>query len=183
MAERKWRNSAEIQRDFGVSISGTGSASAGTHYRIIRPGGRAVIFTIGYEKRDGEGLIALLQDASVEMLADIREKPFSRVPDFRAAALRGYCENARIQYTHWPRLGSTEPLRDALKSSGDFSRFERGFRKHMKKYGGEELERLAGKARSKPTALLCYERLHEDCHRSIVAEMLADLLDAGIVAI
>ena len=183
MAERKWRNSAEIQRDFGVGISGVASAPAGTHYRIIRPGEQTVIFTIGYEKRDGEGLIALLQGAGVEMLADIRGKPFSRVPDFREAALRGYCENARIQYSHWPKLGSTEQLRDALKSSGDFSRFERGFRKHMKTYGGEELERLAGKARSKPTALLCYERLHEDCHRSIVAEMLADLLDAGIVAI
>jgi uncharacterized protein (DUF488 family) len=53
----------------------------------------------------------------------------------------------------------------------------------MKTYGGEELERLAGVAKSKSTALLCYERLHEDCHRSIVADMLADLLDAGIVAI
>ena len=27
-----------------------------------------------------------------------------------------------------------------------------------------------------------YERLHEECHRRTVAELLADILDAGIVA-
>ncbi|NNM88825.1 MAG: DUF488 family protein, partial [Phycisphaerae bacterium] len=43
-------------------------------------------------------------------------------------------------------------------------------------------EELAAEAKKKSTALLCYERLHEECHRGIVAELLADMLDAGIVA-
>ena len=74
-------------------------------------------------------------------------------------------------------------MRDHLKDTGDFKRFESGVRRHILRQGKPAVAELAAAARQKPTALLCYERLHEECHRSTVAEMLADRLDAGIVAL
>ncbi len=182
LAKRRNRNAAAIERAFGIAVAEPSVISRGVHYRTIREGGPTTIFTIGYEKRDGEGLIFLLKDAGIELLADIREKPTSRVPDFRAAALRNYCENAGIEYRNWPELGSTEKLRENLKATGDFKHFESGFRKYVLQHGKIALEKLAVDAKKKTTALLCYERLHEECHRSTVAELLADILNAGIVA-
>ena len=46
------------------------------HLRTVREGNGGRIFTIGYERRDGNELVSLLRGAGVEMLADIREKPF-----------------------------------------------------------------------------------------------------------
>jgi uncharacterized protein (DUF488 family) len=181
-ARRRSVNGAAIERAFGVAVAASATTGQSTTYRTVRAGGRTTIFTIGYERRDGEELISLLRNAGVELLADIREKPFSRVPDFRAGALRGFCNNAGIEYRSWPELGSTGKLRENLKATGDFKRFESGFRSHLLMRGQQSLEELATEAKKKATVLLCYERRHEECHRSTVAELLADRLDAGIVA-
>jgi uncharacterized protein (DUF488 family) len=127
--------------------------------------------------------MAILRKAGVEVLVDIREKPISRVADFRANSLSRICDDAKIDYEGWPELGSTEAQRDRLKETGDFGRFENDFRRHVRKCCEGVLDRLATKAKSKPVALLCYERSHEECHRSVVAELLADRIDATIVAL
>ena len=127
--------------------------------------------------------MSLLRDAGVDVLADIREKPMSRVADFRAAALRGFCEQAGIAYEGWPELGSTEEQRDKLKATGDFKSFERQFRAYIVKHGSDALDRLAEEAKLSSIALLCYERQHEECHRSVVADLLADRLNATVIAI
>ena len=182
-AKRRSANAATIGQAFGLSVAEPAATGRASNYRTIRTGGPATIFTIGYEKRDGDGLISLLMDAGIELLADIREKPMSRLPDFRAAALRNLCANAGIEYRHWPELGSTEKLRNRLRETGDFKHFETGFRRLMAKHGQNALAELTAAAGQKSTALLCYERRHEECHRSTVAEMLADMLGAGIVAL
>lgn len=161
--------------------------TAGGAYRVIREagaGGAAIaIFTIGYEGRTGEDLIAALRDAGVRHLADIRQKPVSRKPDFRAPALRALCEVAGIEYGAWPELGSTEDQRDRLNETGDLERFHRVFRRHAERSLGAAIERLAGVARTKSVALLCYERAHDECHRSVIADLLAERFDGGVTAI
>lgn len=165
---------------FGVATAaGEGSGL----YRTVREGGLVTIFTIGYERRDGEGLIAALLDAGVEHLADIREKPLSRKPDFRAASLRARCEEAGIEYGAWPELGSTGQQRERLNDSGDLAAFHKSFRRHAEKHFDEPLNRLAKVAKKRAVALLCYERSHDECHRSVVAELLADRLKGGVTAI
>jgi len=157
---------------------------AGSTYRVIREGsGSLTIFTIGYERRDGEDLMAALRDAGVAHLADIRDKPMSRKPDFRARALAAMCQDAGIEYGSWPDLGSTERQREGLRESGDLKHFHRLFRSYAERSLGDALDRLASVAKKKPVALLCYERVHEECHRSTVADLVAKRLDACITAI
>ena len=180
--KRRAANARAIKQAFGVDVPAP-TSEGGARYRTVRSGGKITIFTIGYEQRNGEELISLLRDAGVEVLADIREKAFSRVADFRAGSLQQLCAEAGIVYEGWPELGSTEGQRERLKETGDFKRFESVFRSHVLQHAEDALERLAAIAKRKSVALLCYERLHEDCHRSVVADLLADRLKATVVAI
>lgn len=177
------RRSANAKALASLGIHASAAASASELYRVIREGSPLVVFTIGYERRDGDGLISALRDAGIEHLADIRDKPISRKPDFRASALRARCEDAGIEYGPWSTLGSTESQRESLRESGDLERFHKVFRAHAKRHFDEPLTELARVVEAKTTALMCYERAHHDCHRSVIAEMLADRLHAGITAI
>jgi uncharacterized protein (DUF488 family) len=180
-AERREKNSAALVA-LGMSAS---DVESGGRYRTIREGKCATIFTIGYERRDGEELISALRDAGVTTLIDVRDKPISRIPDFREQALRALCEASKIHYESWKELGSTEEQRERLKITGDFVRFSREFLAHSKRRLKDPLKRLSERLRSSktPIALLCYERCHEDCHRSLIANMVAELIDVEIVAI
>ncbi len=165
---------------FGIDASGS---EQGSRFRCVRSGNGSTVVTIGYERRDGDGLVSLLWNAQVEVLVDIRQKPMSRKADFRESALRARCQDAGIAYESWRELGSTTDQRRALKTSGDLDAFHRRFRGYAKRYKGEALDRLAVKAKKQRIALLCYERLHDECHRSVIADLLADRMHAKIVAI
>jgi len=167
----------------GLAAFGVQTAGTGEHIRTVRSGSAVTIYTVGYERRDGEELMSILRDQGIKALADIRQRPMSRKPDFRAAALRGFCAEAGIEYQAWPMLGSTDEQREDLQSSGDFAAFAQQFRAYAKKNMDADLRRLAGSIKRTPTALLCYERLHEDCHRSVIAELVADAINASVIAI
>ncbi len=172
-------------RALGPASSDLDIGASGQRYRTVRKGAGPTIYTIGYERRDGEDLISNLQDADITTVIDVRDKPVSRKPDFRESALRAMCTEARITYESWKNLGSTEEQREELKSSGDFCQFSKQFRKYAKREMSDAIELLAKRLASRRSvcALLCYERRHDECHRSIVAELLADRVDATIVAI
>ena len=179
LARRREANTKALAALGGAPVQ----ASPAGHMRTIREGAHATVFTVGYERRTPEDLIATLRDAGVEVLADVREKPISRRACFRAEALRALCEEAGIVYQSWPRLGSTDAQRESLRRSGDIAAFQERFRAYAEAHLLSEIRKLADEVRRKPVALLCYERSHEDCHRMIIAELIADTAEAGIVAI
>ena len=163
---------------FGVHASAHGAVP-----RLIRQGSSVTLYTIGYEKRDIDQLLSLLRDQGVKLLADVRQRPLSRKPEFRGNALREACKAAGIAYQGWPGLGSTAQQREELHDTGDFSKFATQFRALAEQTMTDDLARLAEVARGTPTALLCYEREHTECHRSIIADMLGQQIDATVVAI
>ena len=179
LSKRRAAN-AKALAAFGMTGAVNGANSL---YRVVREGRAITVFTIGYERRDGDGLVAALRDAGIDHLADIRDKPISRKPDFRASALRAICEDAGIEYGAWSELGSTEDQRERLRESGDIDAFHRAFRRHALKNMDVPIARLTKVVKAKVVALLCYERTHEECHRSVIADLLADRLNAGITAI
>jgi uncharacterized protein (DUF488 family) len=63
------------------------------------------IHTVGHSTRSAAGLLALLRDAGVTVVADVRRWPASRrLPHFAGEALRAALGSAGIGYHH---LGAT----------------------------------------------------------------------------
>ena len=129
--------------------------------------------TIGYEGSAIEDFIATLKLANIEILLDVREIPLSRKKGFSKNALALAVENAGLRYVHLRALGDPKPGREAARR-GEYDLFKRIFTAHMETKPSqnalEEAIVLVGIAR---VCLLCFERDHACCHRSIVANAIA----------
>ena len=133
------------------------------------------LYTVGHSNRSTEELIALLKEAGVEVLVDVRAQPRSqRHPQFNDDQLRDACTRAGITY-HWagrPLGGKRAPRADSPHRALDERR--RGFADHMDtdvfQKGAAQLRNMAARA---PSAILCAERNPLDCHRVLIADYLA----------
>ncbi|BAV33623.1 DNA repair protein [Sulfuricaulis limicola] len=132
------------------------------------------LYTVGHGNRQIGELIALLKEAGVDTLVDVRAQPRSRHnPQFNDDALRLACEHAGIVY-HWAgkQLGG---MRDPRPESPHRALPEglRGFADHMDtdafQKGAAQLRNLADRG---TCAILCAERDPAHCHRSLIADYL-----------
>jgi uncharacterized protein (DUF488 family) len=137
------------------------------------------IFTIGYEQTTIDELIAALQKAGVQRVADIRAVAASRRPGFSKTALAGALQEAGIAYEHLRVLGTPKEGRDAARR-GDRATLERVYAGQLELPEAQAAAAaLLGRAAQQPTALLCYEREPADCHRSMLLAAVAP--DAEVV--
>lgn len=125
------------------------------------------IFTIGYEGADLADFLASLRAKGVTSVLDIRERAISRRKGFAKNGLRTALSSVGIGYEHEPRLGSPANIRDALRANKDYDQFFADFERHLDDH--EALLDELAKTLSGVVALLCYERKHQECHRSRVA--------------
>ena len=129
------------------------------------------LFTIGYEGVSLADFLATLKAAGVQQLLDIRELPISRRKGFSKTALSTALADSGIAYSHERALGSPRALRHRLRDDGDLARFFEDFRAYLATQRSL-LDTLA-RTTAGAVALLCYERDHCECHRSIVSAALA----------
>jgi uncharacterized protein (DUF488 family) len=132
-----------------------------------------VIFTVGHSTRPQEELIAILKEAGVERLVDVRRFPGSRRhPQFGKEALRAGLAAAGIAYRHEPDLGGRrDPRPDSLNTAWRVAGF-RGYADHMASpQFRAAVERLVAGS-SLPTAVMCAEALPWKCHRQLIADAL-----------
>ena len=132
------------------------------------------ILTIGYEGSTIEDFVATLERAAVQVLIDIRAVAASRKRGFSKKSLAATLEEAGVEYIHLRGLGDPKQGRQAARR-GDMHIFERIFRTHME--GGEAqeaLDRALEVTSNARACLLCFERDHSGCHRSIVAQEMAN---------
>lgn len=138
------------------------------------------LFTIGYQERKPKEFLEALRDAGISTVVDLRAVPLSRRVEFRKNALSATMENAGIGYVGFPLLGSPPAMRKRLKDDGDYDRFFSEFRRLMVRKRSS-LQRLIRLVQSEPVALLCYERHHDVCHRSVVASYVKSKLNCDVV--
>lgn len=137
------------------------------------------LFTIGYElHRSPASLIAALHAAGVRRLVDVRELPLSRRRGFSKTSLAAALQEAAIEYEHTRALGNPKPYRD-LYRSGRLGEGEERYRAHLHDASYATLVELSETIAETPTCLLCFEAAHEECHRAVIVEALADRL-AGL---
>lgn len=126
------------------------------------------MFTIGYEAATQGDFLAALKQAHVTQIIDVRALPLSRRPGFSKTPLRLALEEEGIGYVHLRALGTPPDGREAARE-GRIAELERI-------YAGQlalpealaAAAQLAELVREKPSALLCFERHPEGCHRSLL---------------
>ncbi len=137
------------------------------------------IFTIGYEGTTVGEFLAALQQAGVERLIDVRAVPNSRRPGFLQEPASGrawrrahrICPPARARHSRRGRAAARAGRIDDL------------IRIYMGQLELPEAMAQAAQmlelAAEKPSALLCYERQPEHCHRTLLLDAVAP--DAQVV--
>lgn len=132
----------------------------------------AQVWTIGYEGRSLEQLVAELRAAGVVQVLDVRELPLSRKPGFSKAALAAGLRAAGLAYAGERRVGAPRQARHRYREAHDWEPFANAYLAHLDAQP-EALREVEAQARAAPTALLCYERDAMACHRSLLAGRLA----------
>ncbi len=133
-------------------------------------------YTVGYEKLNVEDLFAILKGACVHCLVDVREAPWSRVPEYRKSVLEdrleglGASQGFRIRYISMPSLGNPPENRKSDRSHTDAMAF---YRKHAAAKT-KELDELRDIIARCKTALMCYEADPGECHRSELAKVMTE---------
>lgn len=134
---------------------------------------KPVLFTIGYEGASVPGVAKALQAAGVKTLIDVRDLPRSRRAGFSKGPLSASLQADQIGYVHLKALGTPAEGREANRT-GRMERFWQIVGAQLAKpEAAHDLALAPTIAAEAPACLLCLERDHRTCHRSRVAEMLA----------
>ncbi len=126
------------------------------------------IFTIGYEGVTQAAFIATLKATGVALVADIRAVPLSRRPGFSKNILANGLKEAGIDYVGLKALGTPPAGREAARR-GDHATLRTVYAAQLDlpeaMVQAAQLQEMAGE---RPTALLCFERDPQGCHRSLL---------------
>lgn len=136
------------------------------------------VFTIGHSTRSAEEFVALLKEAGVDHVVDVRRFPFSRrYPHFNGEALAATLAAAGIGYRHEPALGGRRGRRrDGAPSPHTLWR-EEAFANYADYAETPEFRAAldAGVlrlARQHRPAVMCAEAVWWRCHRRIITDYL-----------
>jgi uncharacterized protein (DUF488 family) len=150
--------------------------------------------TIGVYGFDGESFLQRLRDADVRLLLDVRQRRGVRGPDYAWAnsrRLQAAMARARIAYRHHAELAPTTELRQLQYAEDDRQGVGKRSRRELaaeysRRYIAEILDSVdltpivSVLPRSGTAALLCVERDPAACHRSLIAQRLAEEHDVAI---
>lgn len=138
------------------------------------------IFTIGHSNHRMEPFVALLKNAGVTALADVRSIPFSRFqPHFNRPALSEALKRNEIAYVF---LG-----RELGARSDDLSCYEDGRVQYRRLAATPEfrsgIQRVLAGAESHSITLMCAEKEPLECHRTLLVGRELDSVGANVVHI
>lgn len=134
------------------------------------------LYTVGHSTRTLDELVAILREAGVTRLADVRAIPRSRMnPQFNVDTVPAPLAAAGIDYHHLAALGGRRGTRRDAPSSNTLWKVQ-AFRNYAD-YAQtttfrNAIEALASLAAERPTAIMCAEAVWWRCHRRIVTDYM-----------
>ena len=140
-----------------------------------------ILFTIGYEGKDIEEYVQVLEENMVKVVVDVRRNPISRKYGFSKTRMRETLASEGIDYIHLPKLGIESARRRSLKTRADYNALFLWYEKEVldkeKIALGEIIERISS---DKRVALTCFEADPTLCHRSKVLERISEIASSGL---
>lgn len=123
------------------------------------------VLTIGHSTHSWERFVALLQEADVTAIADVRSSPYSRLfPHFNREELRAELRTDGISYVFLGKElgGRPNERRFYCEGVADYEKMAQASEFN------EGLNRVIDGARKYRIALMCSERDPLDCHRCLL---------------
>lgn len=127
------------------------------------------LYTIGYEGKELDDLVATLKAHSIDRLIDVRQLPLSRRRGFSKTPLGDALRAAGIEYVH-------------LRAAGNpFRKEPDPIEKYRAFLPAAAIGEVAEAVRGHRAALLCFCGTYAECHRSVLAPRVAKKL--GVAAV
>jgi len=135
------------------------------------------IFTVGHSNRSLDEFVAILQEAGIKLVADVRTVPRSRAnPQFNGDILPSSLEGFGIGYQRFAELGGLRSRSKDVPPEVNGSWRNASFHNYadyaMSDSFAAGLDRLTAAADIQPTAVMCAEAVWWRCHRRIIADYL-----------
>ena len=128
-------------------------------------------YTIGYEGVNANIFLACLKNNNIDILVDVRQKPYSRKPGFSQKKLIEETSIWGIAYKHISLLGCPDSIRKKYNETGNWAEYCSGYKSHLHDHD-VALEEVAVYLRNFKCALMCFEANANRCHRSLIAAKL-----------
>ncbi len=141
--------------------------------RLSRPVAEPAIYTAGHQGQHVDGFLNNLLRAGLKQVIDVRHNPISRQYGFHKSTFSKLCERVGLRYEHMPALG----IPSALRRSDRFACRNELFRYYKEKIlppCRHSIPELAGTMSTTPAVLICMESDPNDCHRSRLANTVAE---------
>lgn len=134
------------------------------------------MFTIGYESISIDEYLRRLILHGVNLVCDVRAKPKSMKYDFNDKRLAHFLQQVNIAYQGMPSLGIPPNLRTDLHSADSYQRLFDLYESQILPKRKPEIAAIAQWARAgSKTALTCFEKNPQHCHRlRLAAKLSAD---------
>ncbi|MXX94092.1 MAG: DUF488 domain-containing protein [Gammaproteobacteria bacterium] len=135
------------------------------------------LFTIGYQERSLEEYVNRLIKNNIKLLFDVRQNPVSRRYGFSKKVLNNVCSRLGIEYQHLRELGIETHLRDGIHEKQTYDAVFEHYRNFTLPERQDKIQVINKQLlKGNRIALTCFERNHEQCHRSILSDYIKDNL-------
>jgi len=140
------------------------------------PGVRAAkmaVYTVGYEGKSVDAFFDGLLRAGVEAIVDVRANPVSRKYGFAQKSMREISGKLGLGYEHFPELGIPGEYRRGLNGPASYRRLLNRYDRELLPKRRTQIDEVSDLLAGTPSALLCMEKDSQCCHRSRLAEAVA----------
>ena len=139
------------------------------------------VYTAGYEGKSVDAFFNHLLELGIDVLIDVRANPISRKYGFSGRRLGQFCERLGLDYHHVPSLGIPGSARTGLGSLASYKRLLSRYERSMLPQRCAEVKELGQFMCLRPSVLICVEKDPHRCHRSRLANAVAETTGLDVV--
>lgn len=129
------------------------------------------IYTLGYESFTIDGFLNVLLKEGIQIVVDVRSNPISRKYGFSKSAIKKKCNELGLYYFHFPQVGISTEIRNQVHDVNELWSY---YTQNIIPNNSKSISEIISITLSKPSALICFEKNPEDCHRHILAEEISN---------
>jgi uncharacterized protein (DUF488 family) len=139
------------------------------------------VYTAGYEGRSVDAFFNDLLKEGIHVVIDVRANPVSRKYGFSGLRLREFCKKLGLEYRHVPSLGIPSTERAGLNGFASYQHLLNRYEQAMLPDRLTQVKEVGYLMRRQPAVLVCVEKDVRCCHRSRLAEAVADVTGLEVI--